>query len=75
MEASCRIHPAHRTLGYAGEALGALLDWSTARYGVTRFLVAVATRRESGILTTVEIDIRRAGSVEAQLDHAALLRD
>ncbi len=40
LEASCRVHPAHRSRGFAAEALGALLDWATEWYGVTLFLVA-----------------------------------
>ena len=55
LEASCRIHPAHRGFGYASEALGALLDWATARYGVSRFLVAVPAREERIRPVPVEI--------------------
>jgi GNAT acetyltransferase-like protein len=46
LEVGCRIHPAHRGRGYGAEATTGLLDWATARFGVTRFLLAVPSRRE-----------------------------
>lgn len=73
LEASCRIHPAHRSRGYAAEALGALLDWATARYDVTRFLVALPSRRERRSPIPVEIAVRRPDSIGAQIDHIAPL--
>ena len=59
LEASCRVHPAQGGQGFASEALSALLDWATAKYGVTRFLVAVPSRREQLHPLRVEIDFGR----------------
>jgi RimJ/RimL family protein N-acetyltransferase len=59
LEASCRIHPAHRSEGYAAEALAAVLDWSTERYGVTRFLVAMPARGRDPDVGLLASDERR----------------
>jgi RimJ/RimL family protein N-acetyltransferase len=69
LEVSCRIHPAHRSRGYAAEALGALLDWATARYGVNRFLVALPSRRERRLPVPIAIAVRPAESIDEQIDH------
>jgi [ribosomal protein S5]-alanine N-acetyltransferase len=68
MEASCRIHPAHRGRGYAAEALGALLDWATVQYGVSRFLVAVFRRRAGEGQASLKIAIPFGVSVELVAD-------
>jgi GNAT superfamily N-acetyltransferase len=73
LEASCRIHPSQRSRGFAAEALGALLDWSTERNGVTRFLVAVPSRREYREPVPVEVAIPATQPNEAQMDHIATL--
>ncbi|HEU0237361.1 MAG TPA: GNAT family N-acetyltransferase [Candidatus Limnocylindrales bacterium] len=73
LEVSCRIHPAHRSQGYAAEALGALLDWATARYGVTRFLVALPSRREPPRRAPFEIAARPTDSMDHQIEHIAYL--
>lgn len=59
LELGCRIHPAYRGRGYAAEALTAMLDWATERYGVTRFLLAVPSRRTTPDLVPVDIEPRR----------------
>jgi GNAT superfamily N-acetyltransferase len=59
LELGCRIHPAYRGHGYAAEALTAMLDWATARYGVTRFLLAVPSRRTTPDLVPVDVEPRR----------------
>lgn len=76
LEVSCRLHPAHRSRGYAAEALSGLLDWATAGYGVTRFLVDVAPRREGLDPVPVEIADRQRDApdaVDAQVDEVARL--
>jgi RimJ/RimL family protein N-acetyltransferase len=73
LEVSCRIHPADRSRGYAVEALGALLDWATARYGVNRFLMALPSRRQRRAPAPIEIAVRRADTIDAQIEHIALL--
>lgn len=55
LEIGCRIHPAHRGRGYAAEAMAALVDWATSRYGVTRFLVAIPARQDPGDLVPLEM--------------------
>jgi len=55
LEVGCRIHPAHRGQGYAAEALAALLDWATMRFGISRYLVAVPSRHEPWELVPVDI--------------------
>jgi GNAT superfamily N-acetyltransferase len=60
LEIGCRIQPAYRGRGYAAEALTAMLEWATARYGVTRFLLAVPSRRTMPDLVPVEVEPRRS---------------
>ena len=57
LEVSSRIHPAYRGHGYAAEAMTGLLDWATARFGITRFLVAVPFGGQPGELVPVEIAV------------------
>lgn len=61
LEVGCRIHPAHHGRGYGAEATTGLLDWATARFGVTRFLLAVPSRREGPDPIPIVIASRRAG--------------
>lgn len=53
--------PALRGRGYAAEAMAAMLDWATAELGITRFLVAVPSRRQQGELVPIEIGPGRIG--------------
>jgi ribosomal-protein-alanine N-acetyltransferase len=69
LEVSCRIDPAQQSRGYAAEALGALLDWATARFGVNRFLVALPTRRARRAPVPIEIAVRRVDSVDKQIGY------
>jgi RimJ/RimL family protein N-acetyltransferase len=73
LEVGCRIHPSCRDQGYAAEALRALLDWTTARFGVTRFLVAVPSRREPRDLVPIEISRELASSHADPIDELAEL--
>lgn len=73
LEASYRVHPAHRSRGFAAEALAALLDWATEWYGVTRFVVAVPAARERREPVPIEIDDARAQPILAHVDHLATL--
>lgn len=66
---SCRISPAYRSQGYAAEALGALLDWATARYRVSRFIVGLPARRERHELVPIEIAARGSDPHDEQIDH------
>jgi len=59
LELGCRIHPAHRGRGYGVEAATALIDWATARFGITRFLLAVPSRRAAHGLVPIEIETDR----------------
>ena len=60
LEVSCRIHPAHRGQGFAIEALAALLEWATERFGVQRFVVAIPSGHERWDPVPMEIDDGRA---------------
>lgn len=73
LEASCRIQPVHQGQGFASEALGALLDWATERYGVTRFLVAVPSRQASLQPVAVEIAFGRNRPKETHVHQIARL--
>jgi RimJ/RimL family protein N-acetyltransferase len=71
LEVSCRIHPAHRGRGYGAEATTGLLDWATARFGITRFLLAVPSRREAANVVPIEIASRRSGGPDQEIDALA----
>lgn len=68
LEASCLIHPAYHGRGYASEALGALLDWATVRFGVTRFLVAIPSRHEQAQPIPIEVASARNPPIVRQVD-------
>jgi len=55
LEVACRIHPAHRGRGYGAEAMAALVDWATERFGITRFLLAVPSSREARLLVPIDV--------------------
>ena len=71
MEIACRIHPAHRGRGYGAEATTSLLDWAVARFGVTRFLLAVPSGREAADLVPIEIETRRTGAPGEEINALA----
>lgn len=71
LEVGCRVHPAYRGQGYGAEATTALLDWATARHGVTRFLLATPSRREAPALVPIEMLSRRSGGPDQELDALA----
>lgn len=73
LELGCRIHPAHRGRGYGVEAATALIDWATARFGITRFLLAVPSRRVVSDLAPIEIVADRTDHRGATLDDLAVL--
>lgn len=71
LEVGCRIDPAHRGRGYAGEALTAMFEWAIARLGITRFLVSIssAERRGPRLMTELELTGRGpTGDRIAELD-------
>jgi hypothetical protein len=73
LEVGCRIHPACREQGYAAEALRALLDWATAQFGITRFVVAVPSRREARDLVPIEVSRERASEHAEPINELAEL--
>ena len=73
LEVGCRILPSSRGWGYAAEALTALLEWAAADFGVTRFLVAVPSPRESHSLVAVEMAFEQGASFETSTEGLAKL--
>lgn len=73
MELACRIHPAYRGRAYGVEATTSLLDWASARFGVTRFLLAVPSRREAADLVPIEIEAHRTGGPDEEIKALAHL--
>ena len=72
LEASCRIHPAHQSRGYAAEAYAALLDWATERHGVDRFVIAIAWRfgrREPVPVDVAAVDVESATGLVGAMAH------
>jgi RimJ/RimL family protein N-acetyltransferase len=67
MELGCRVSRAHRGHGYSAEALYALTQWATDRFGVTRFLVAMPSHAEASNLVPVEM-WERGGNLASMLE-------
>ena len=61
LEVGCRIHPAHRGRGYAGEAMTAMFEWAIARLGITRFLLAVSSLEAAGPRLVAELELTSRG--------------
>jgi hypothetical protein len=55
------------------EAATALIDWATARFGITRYLLAVPSRRVAPDLAPIEILADRPDDRDATLDGLAIL--
>ncbi|MCI0583321.1 MAG: GNAT family N-acetyltransferase [Chloroflexi bacterium] len=75
LEVGCRIHPAYRGRGYAGEAMTAMFDWAVARLGINRFLVSVSSAEGRRPRLVTEVELRpgelpnqRIGSLERVLE-------
>lgn len=73
LEVGCRIHPAHRGQGYGAEATAALLDWATESFGITRFIVAVPSRRQDPDPVPIEVGSRRTEGPDQEIDGLANL--
>jgi RimJ/RimL family protein N-acetyltransferase len=71
LEVSCRIHPARRGRGFGAEATTGLLDWATARFGITRFLLAVPSRRDGPDPVPIVIASHRPGSRDEDIEALA----
>jgi len=73
LEVGCRIHPAHLGRGYAAEAMAALVDWATACYAITRFLVVIPSRPNPGDLVALEIADCQDGPAGERIEGIASL--
>jgi RimJ/RimL family protein N-acetyltransferase len=77
LEVGCRIDPAFRGRGYAGEAMTAMFEWAAGNLGITRFLVSVSSPEPPGPRLVAELELTGRGSsgdriadLEAVLDAA-----
>lgn len=61
LEVGCRIHPAYRRRGYAGEAMAAMFEWAATSLGITRFLVAVPSTEAPGPRLVAELELSSRG--------------
>ena len=61
LEVGCRIHAASLGRGYAGEAMTAMFEWAAAHFGITRFLVAVASAEAPGPRLVAELELTGRG--------------
>lgn len=65
LEIGYSVDPEFRRRGYAIEAVRAMLDWASKRYGVGRFLASVAPDNEPSLGLIRQLGFRRVGE---QLD-------
>jgi RimJ/RimL family protein N-acetyltransferase len=77
LEVGCRIDPAYRGRGYAGEAMTAMLEWAAVHLGITRFLVSVSSAEPPGPRLVAELELTgrnpsgdRIAELDAVLDSA-----
>jgi RimJ/RimL family protein N-acetyltransferase len=56
LEIGFSVDPAVRHLGYAAEAMQALVAWARSRHGVSRFLVSLPSVGEASRAAPVELD-------------------
>lgn len=67
LEAGCRISPAYRGRGYAGEAMTAMFEWAAAHLGITRFLVSVSSAEAPEPRLLAELELTGRGPSDDQL--------
>lgn len=75
LEIGCRVDPAHRGRGYAGEAMTAMFEWAAARLGITRFLVSVSATGTSGPRLLAELELLGRGPSYDQISELDALLD
>lgn len=75
LEAGCRIHPAHRGRGYAGEAMTAMFDWAAAHLGIRRFLVLVAAAGADGLQLVAELELTGRGPLQDRISELEAVID
>ena len=75
LEIGCRIHPAYRGRGYAGEAMTAMFEWASTGLGITRFLVSVSPDAEPRPLVAVDLAPRERGASLDALDGVTALME
>jgi len=75
LEIGCRVDPAHRGRGYAGEAMTAMFEWAAARLGITRFLVSVSATGNPGPRLLAELELLGRGPSYDQISELDALLD
>ena len=75
LEIGCRIHPAYRGRGYAGEAMSAMFEWAATGLGITRFLVSVSPDAGPEPLVAVDLAPRERGTSLDVLDGVTALME
>jgi RimJ/RimL family protein N-acetyltransferase len=56
------IFPNYRRMGYASEAVQALMDWATREHGVTRFVVSISPANEPSLRLAQKFGFRKVGT-------------
>jgi RimJ/RimL family protein N-acetyltransferase len=56
------IFPDHRRMGYAREAVQALMAWATREHGVSRFIVSISPANEPSLRLAQKLGFRKVGS-------------
>lgn len=62
VEVGYELRPDARGQGYAIEAVGALFDWASATYGISRFRAGIAPDNDRSINLVTKLGMRRVGA-------------
>ena len=56
------IFPNYRRMGYASEAVRAIMDWATREHGVTHFIVSISPTNEPSLRLAQKFGFHRVGT-------------
>ena len=62
VEFGYNIFPNHRRMGYASEAVQALMDWATREYQVAHFIVSISPTNEPSLRLAEKFGFHKVGS-------------
>lgn len=73
LEIGYSVDPPHRRRGFAREAIGALLDWAHARYGIDRFLASISPDNQPSLRLAEHFGFRQIGEQMDDIDGLELV--
>lgn len=68
LEIGYSIDPPYRRRGFASEAIGALLDWAHARYGIDRFVASISPGNQASLRLASHFGFKQVGEQMDDID-------